>query len=192
MLCTRFAAFLFAYSSHKTATKLNLARPFARWHLIRQPAAATFPSGGRLRYVHESKNFFTRSGEAHKVLVMICRHCMRNLFLLYLSQSSHQSIRRTAFRPMTPHPSVFGRTMLFFLVVQMLAEIFQGKKRGFCSSASSINALDAVSVFQFPCFLFFRPRLLLSLLRLKHRYSQIPDRCAGILACLQEKLSTQR
>jgi hypothetical protein len=36
---------LFTYSFHKTVTKLNLAGLFSRWHLIRQPAAATFPSG---------------------------------------------------------------------------------------------------------------------------------------------------
>ena len=44
-LCKKFAVFLFADSSHRTGTKLNLAGLFARWHLIRQPAAATFPSG---------------------------------------------------------------------------------------------------------------------------------------------------
>ena len=36
---------LFADSSYRTVTKLNLARLSARWHLIRQPAAATFSSG---------------------------------------------------------------------------------------------------------------------------------------------------
>ena len=44
-LCTYFAAFLFAHSSSKTGTKLNLARLFARWHLIRLASSATSPHG---------------------------------------------------------------------------------------------------------------------------------------------------
>ena len=47
-LCTNFADSLFAYSSHKTVTKLNLARLSARWHLIRLASSAPSPRGKAL------------------------------------------------------------------------------------------------------------------------------------------------
>ena len=37
--------FIFSYTSHKTAANPSPARLSTRWHLIRRPAAATFPSG---------------------------------------------------------------------------------------------------------------------------------------------------